>query len=83
MLSSFLGNYSKYVDFFKKMSDEDSANYIKALEQALGKEKLLEMSEMFFLCRVSYEAFLEQLQREMDEVIFKYVEHNKDNIKFH
>jgi DNA-binding protein Fis len=82
LLNAFLTNYAKYMEFFKKMSDKETEEYINSLEKSIGKKKLMEMSEIFFNCRISYDMFLLQVEKDMDEMVFRYVEKNKDNITF-
>jgi hypothetical protein len=52
------------------------------LERSLGKKKTAEMSEKFFNCRISYEMFVSQVEKDMDEMVIRFVENNKDSITF-
>jgi hypothetical protein len=82
LLSAFLAHYVKYVEFFNKLDEKESSEYIKSLESSLGKKKLVEMSEIFFSCRISFDMFMAQVEKDMDETVVRYVEKNKDSITF-
>jgi hypothetical protein len=81
-LGAFLTNYSKYLDFFKKLSEKETKEYLRAMESCFGKERLEEMSKIFFSCRTSYETFLSQVEKENDDMIIKFVENNRERITF-
>ena len=82
LLSVFLAHYVKYVEFFNKLDEKESSEYIRSLENALGKKKFLEVSEIFFSCRISFDMFMAQVEKDMDETVVKFVERNKDSITF-